>query len=242
MYERFRSSKLAPFIAGILLATMAMFAAVALAQSLGKVGPVTSSDGTTPTFRATRSSSAVVQQSAGKYSEAVLRGNCYWASAGATGQGVNATIGTTAMFALGNPAGSGKRLRIYQVGLGYVSGTLGAATIFHAVNTSSTEAMPTAGTAVTPINALITGPNNSVAKCTFGSTLPATPTAIGALTSTFAELATTANAMQPQVFDIDGSIMVDQGGIWSLAAAGTAGTTPVLTYSVFWEEVALGAE
>lgn len=213
------------------------------AQVQVKVGPTFGGDGTTPFVRGTRAAGLCVQQLSGKYSEAVMRGNCYVSAVTpGTGQAPGTVIGTTAAFTLWNPTGSGKNLRVLRSTAGYVSGTMGAGVLMYAVNVGNSATSPTGGTSVTPTNALLGAKNSAVGLTGFGQTLSASPTAVEALTSMFAELATTANGFQQVVDDIDGRYVVQPGNGISLEAVAAAGTAPLITASFLWEEVTIGQE
>jgi hypothetical protein len=141
------------------------------------------------------------------------------------------------MFTLWNPSGSGRRLKVMRASLGYISGTLGAGTIFYCINNSPTTTLPTGGTAVTPVNCDIGAANNSVAKVGYGQTLPATPTAVRPFASIDAEAA--ASTPGPRIIseDVDGEFVVEPGCGLSLEAAAAAGTSPVMSAGLTWEEV-----
>ena len=230
------------YVVGSLLVA-ALAAGYVLSQQTGKVGPTFGGDGTTPFVRTTRAASLTVQQQSGKYSEAVLRGNVYVATAGATGQAVNTAISTTGMMTLWNPIGSGKNFRVLKTSGGYISGTNGSGIIVYVVNNSGNQASPTGGTAVTPVNCLIGAANNSVAKTGFGQTLASSPTMTEVIASDFAQLATTANGYQIINDDVDGRYIVQPGtGISVEAVNGAGGTTPIMSFSFMWEEVVVGQE
>jgi hypothetical protein len=210
---------------------------------LTHVGPLSSADGTLPILRGTRSGSMVAQQQSGKYAEAVMRGSCYVAAVPpGTGVAPPATLSTTAALSLCNPAGSGKRLRVMGVSIGYISGTLGAGVFILTGNTSASQAAPTSGTSITPTNLLITGGANASGLTRFGSTLPATPTMLEALANVGAFVGGAGSPPTPCYFDLDGRYVVDQGGIISLGSVTGSGTNPLITAAFIWEEIATGSE
>ncbi len=179
----------------------------------------------------------IVGQAHGKYFEAVHRGNCYCASAGATGQAPGTALGATAMFTLWNPSGSGKRLKVMRASLGYISGTLGAGSIFYCASSSPTTTLPTSGTAVTPINCDIGTASSSVAKVGYGQTLPATPTALRPFASLDAALASSVTGFRNVTEDVDGEFVIEPGCGLSLEGVCAAGSTPVMSPGFSWEEV-----
>jgi hypothetical protein len=205
------------------------------------VGPTSTADGAIPPGapRYGKTGESIVSAAHGKYFEAVHRGNVYTGSTAGTGQAPGTAIGTTAAISLWNPLGSGKRLKLMKTSVGYNSGTLGAGAIFYCLNTSPTATLPTGGTAITPTNCDAGAANNSVAKLGFGTTLAAAPTAVRPFASLFAELASTANAMQQLVDDNDGEYVIEPGCGISLQAVAAAGTGPKLDFGFTWEEVAI---
>ena len=208
-----------------------------LSSIVGRVGPITSGEGTTPQTRSGKTGEQIIAQAHGKYYEAVHRGNCYCGSAGATGQNPGTALGTSALFTLWNPQGSGKRLKVMRASLGYISGTLGAGTIFYCVNNNPTTALPSGGTAVTPVNCDIGAANNSVAKVSYGATLPATPTAIRPFASLDAELASSVVGFRSVTEDVDGEFVVEPGCGLSLEGVCASGSSPVVSPGFTWEEV-----
>src|SRR5688572_8102553 len=65
-----------------------------------------------------------------KYWTAVRNGQVFSGAIGAAGLDHGAAIDTTAILSLHTPTGSGKRLVILRASLSYISGTLGAGTLF----------------------------------------------------------------------------------------------------------------
>jgi hypothetical protein len=209
-----------------------------ISSIVNRVGAVTGADGTSQQSRAGKTGEQIVSQAHGKYYEGASRGNVYSACVpAATGVAPGTALGATAAFALQNPKGSGKRLAIKKVSAGYVSGTLGAGAVFHCANTNPAAAQVTGGTAVTPTNNDLGAANNSVAVCQFNTTLPATPTALYPFCNLGAEVAATAVQPQTVTEDVDGAIVVEPGCCWSLEAVAAAGSSPLMTFGVVWEEV-----
>src|SRR5436309_2634152 len=96
------------------------------------VGPSMNSDGALSgpsTIRYAKTGEQTMTQTHGKYYEGSSRGTMFAACEQGTGIAPGTALGTTACFALYNPVGSGKRLVIQKVSLGYKSGTLGAGTM-----------------------------------------------------------------------------------------------------------------
>lgn len=204
-----------------------------------RVGPVSQADGTNPAVRSNKQGAGVVTQAGGKYAEAVGRGNCYAAQTAATGVAPGTALGTTGAFTLGNPKGSGKRLHVMKLGMGYVSGTLGAGVVHIASQADATATAPT-GTAITPRNLNVGAANNAVGLPLTTSTIPTTAASmIGILCSLTAALATT--AVQPYTVekDVDGEIIIEPGCSITLHATAAAGTSPLVTFNATWEEITI---
>src|SRR3954453_1903089 len=162
-----------------------------MSQLLTRVGPTFQADGTTPAVRGGKTGEAVVSQAHGKYAEATTRGNNYQAVIPpGTGCAPGTALATSnVLFTLYNPKGSGKRLVVNRCSLGYISGTLGAGTIFYCTNNDPTQAAPSSGTAITPVNCDLGAANNSVAVPRFNNTIPGAPGALRPFCTLDAELA-----------------------------------------------------
>lgn len=222
-------------IASVLLGT----AGVLYAQTLGegRVGPNYSADGTNPVIRQDRYSCQVVQSAGGKYSEAVVRGNCYSAMTAATGvSAASLTQTTTGQFTLANPTGSNRNCRVLQCTVGYVSGTFGAGNLTYSVNSNPLAAAVT-GTAIVPVNNLVGTANSAAAKPFTTSTLPVAPTPIRNLANIGAWVGTTASPLWNITDDVDGAIVLTPGSAVTVTGTTAAGTTPVIVVSMMWEEL-----
>lgn len=124
--------------------------------------------------------------------------------------------------------------------MGYISGTLGAGTVWHLVNRDPTAAAPT-GTAISEIPAKVTGGvGKGIALTT--ATLAAAPSILRAFASLQASLASTAVAPWQVEEDVDGSIIIPPGCTYSLQATAASGTSPLVAFGVTWEEVPEGAD
>jgi hypothetical protein len=202
------------------------------------VGPTIGADGTPGPSpgRFGKTGESVISQAHGKYYEATSRGNVYAAQTAATGVAPGTALGTTGAFTLSNPKGSGKRLKLMKLSMGYISGTLGAGVVQICVNNDPTAAAPT-GTAITPVNMDVGSANNSVAKPLTTSTLPVAPTAVDILCSLGASLATT--AVQPWLIekDLDGDMVIEPGCSVTLEATAASGSSPLVVFNAIWEEV-----
>ncbi len=211
------------------------------------VGPVLGADGTTPaTGRQSKTGEATVTQAHGKYYEASSRGALFVAAGQGAGTAPGTALGTTAYFALYNPPGSAKRLSIKRVRNGYISGTLGAGTLFHCMNPmaagTALPAKPTGGTALTAYPTDVGNQSGVVAVgLPFVGATVTQPVIYGPICSLFAELASTANGLQQVNEDVDGEIVVEPGYCYQIQAVAAAGTSPLLSPSVVWEEVPIVA-
>jgi hypothetical protein len=149
-------------------------------------------------------------------------------------------IGTTAAFTLYNPIGSGKRLVVNRCSLGYISGTLGAGTLFYCISNNATQPAPTGGTALTPINCDVGLANNSVAVPRAGGTLAANPLVARPFATIDAELATSVYGARTIMDDVDGEFVIEPGCALSIEAVAAAGSTPLVSLGMTWEEIQVG--
>lgn len=226
----------------ILTLMVLVCAGIAIITRCGFVGTRSSADGPGTLgvggVREGKSGEQIIGQAHGKYYEGSSRANAYAAQTAATGVAPGTSIGTTGAYTLSNPKGSGKRLSVQKLSMGYISGTLGAGTVHICVSNDATAAAPT-GTAITPTNLDVGGANNSVAKPLTTSTLPAAPTAIGVLATLQASLASTAVAPFQVEKDIDGEIVLEPGTSLTLVATAAGGSTPLVVFNATWEEVTI---
>jgi hypothetical protein len=174
-------------------------------------------------------------QSHGKYHDAVKRGRVYSGATAATGVAPGTTISTTAAISLYNPVGSGFNLHVLRASMAYVSGTLGAGSVYWLANVLP-GATATTGTAITMVNNLFGGAAG-VGRLLTTATIPA-PTILRPFCGLGASLAST--AVSPwQVFDdVDSEFVVTPGCTLSLHAQAAAGSTPLVIFGMTWEEFA----
>jgi hypothetical protein len=203
-------------------------------QQTGLVGKQSYGDGSQASVRQGRTGELIVQEYHAPLFQVTKEGGVFKAVTGVAGVAPGTALGATAGFALYNPANSGVNLVILSAKLAYISGTLGAGALYWALNNAAAQAAPT-GTAITPLNAN-SSTASAAAKAFTTATLPASPVAFDLFCSLAPLLATT--AVQPFVVeqDIKGGIIVLPGNILSLQAVATAGTAPLVAYSVTWEE------
>jgi hypothetical protein len=179
-----------------------------------KVGPPTGqATGTYIPRRAGAFAEGIVQQAHGKYYEAASRGTVFSAQ-----------------------TGSGKRLAVLKLGMGYVSGTLGAGVV-HVCSSAAADAAPT-GTAITPRNRNVGGSATSVATPFTTATITTNAgKVISVLCSLGASLATTAVQPWDVEKDFDGEIVIEPGYNITIHATAAAGTSPLVVFNALWEEV-----
>jgi len=177
-----------------------------------------------------------VTQRHGKLYQPARDGRIFHAATAATGVAPGTAIGTTAAFTLFNPAGSGVVIAIQKAAMGYISGTLGAGTVWHLVNSNLAEAAPS-GTAIAEKPALVGSGGASKGVALTTATLAVAPTIVRPFCSLQASLASTAVAPWQIQEEVDGAILLPEGGAYSLHATAAAGTSPLVAFGVTWEEI-----
>lgn len=154
-----------------------------------------------------------------------------------TGVATTTTISTTAMYNLHNPSGSGKLLVILSGSLGYVSGTLGAGTVYWVANTAPVVTAPSGGTPITPVKTLVSAAaSGAVALPTFGSTVVA-PSILRPAFVLGAALASTAGIWPVLKDDVLGMFIVGQGCSIGFQSHAAAGSSPLVSPGMVWAEV-----
>ena len=208
------------------------------------VGPILLADGNTPaTGRQGKSGEAIVGQAHGKWFEAASRGVLFGACEQA-GVAPGTALGTTACLALYNPAKSGKRLIVCKTSLGYISGTLGAGTVFHCANikvAGTAVAAPSGGTSLTVYSRNIGGEplvssQDAVGLVRTNCTVTQ-PIAMRPFASLQASLASTAVGPWMLTEDMAGEFVIEPGYCYQLQAIAAAGSTPLVAPGVMWEEI-----
>ena len=194
-----------------------------------RVGPVVATDGATPTARADKTGALVTTDAHGKYMEAVLRGNVFFAANQAAATfSVGLTTTTAVGLIIANPPGSSKLivpLQVEFVNTGVIVGVAGISIRGY----SATAIAHT--TALTVSNALIGSGNAPVGTADSGSALTAAPVVAKLLYSVLST--NTAVISQATVYDLGGSIILPPGTAMAvLASAAITGFA-----SCLWEEV-----
>lgn len=225
----------------VMLALLALVVLIPTVRALVPARGLATAYGTNPdgvNTREDKTLAQVVTQAHGKYAEGVSRQQTFVASIQGTGIAPGTALGTTAFYSLYNPANSGVRVCIQKVRIGYVSGTLGAGVLYHCALATTTQTAPSGGTALTTYTLDVGSGAASKATAIAGATV-VQPVAIGPICSTGAALATTALGFSQVVDDVDGEIWVEPGCTYQIQGVMAAGSTPLMTASVSWEEYPL---
>lgn len=191
-----------------------------------------------PTRRQGQSYEDIVGMAHAKNFEAASAGVLFSACEQGTGIAPGTALGTTALFVLYNPVGSGKRIAIRRVSVGYISGTLGAGTLYHCVKNDPAQTAPSGGTALSvQCNAIgATPPAAGVARV---NATVVTPTAVRPFCTLGAGLASTAGFTMTATDDLDDEFILLPGTTYQLQAVAAAGSTPKVTVGCTWEETPL---
>ncbi len=199
--------------------------------SEGRVGPAFLADGTQNELRLGKDSGLVVMDGHGRYQEAAVRGNLYFACNQA---GIATPVGLATAsknFTLYNPYGSGKNLVLVDI---LVQSQTNAASggLYLVGNLTPTQVAPATNTAETVRNCLLGG-GSGVGLVYNTTTLPATPVIIRPLPGL---VFTTSGMLLGYARDeVAGSIIL-QPGIF-ISIQGSAAFT--LVCSMTWEEVSV---
>jgi len=178
---------------------------------------------------------SVVQQLHGQFYEVAKRGSLFMAATAVTGVAPGTAIGTTAAFALANPAGSEFDLVIAKASMSYLSGTLGIGFVNWIAHRDPAQAIIT-GTAITVVAGRISGVAG-VGRPFTTATVPASGVLTRLAFNLPPMLATTVLGPWRIDDDVQGAIVVAPGTAVSLQATAAAGTTPLVIYGCMWEEV-----
>lgn len=212
-----------------------------------RVGPQSSSDGTTQPVRGTRMGALSTGDAQGSFYEQASRGNIFslmlsaWTSTIAAGNIVGAAAAASTQFALWNPVGSGKNLSLLKFSTWVISGTAPVPPVIHSY---SITAPSIATSVVTPIACNNIGMTAASVAGALSSAAGANLTGSTVLKSLrVANFAVGAGATVPAnlvqgnlVERIDGDIVIPPGTCW-VPTWMAAGTTFLGGYSVTWEEI-----
>ena len=203
----------------------------------GRVGPIVQGDGVYSAARLDKTGAMVVSSAHGKYHEAASRNKLFIASIGVAGVAPGTALSTSPALILWNPTASGILVSIKQVWVGYVSGTLGAGMLVHSRNASQVAA-PTGGTALVPVCGNLNGVVGTAQAFT-GSTISATSTLVRPSMSMGAALASSVDFPSVVMDEVDGGIAIPAGVAWCYQGIAAAGTSPLLSLAVVYEEIAI---
>ena len=204
----------------------------------GKVGPQVLGDGAVTALRLNRDGALAVQCIHGDFFEAAYRNQQWTACTLPAGVAPGTVLSTTPPLTLWNPPVSGKCLVIIKAFMGYISGTLGAGTVnwIQSAVAGNQPAQPTTGTVLVARSNYIGNAAASVGVAQQGATVATTPVCFRPCWTFGAMVIST--AVQPvQVVELtDGDILVGPGNFVGLHAIAAVGTSPLIQYSVTWEE------
>lgn len=205
--------------------------------AMGKVGPNISGDGVFAAGRLDKTGANVSTNGHGWWHESTSRGKVFVASIGVAGVAPGTALSTSPALILWNPTASGIAVSILQVFVGYVSGTLGAGMLVHSYNPSQATA-PSGGTALTPACALL-NTSSGTAKAYTGSTISATSVLLRPSMTMGAALASSVAFPSLVMDEVGGGIVIPAGAAWCYQGIAAAGTTPLLSLAVVYEEITL---
>jgi len=195
----------------------------------GKVGEQTLSNGSAGPIRIDKTG-ALVTSSYGKYAEAVLQGKVFVAAN-------QAKVAVTADFATSytglvveNPAGSGKNL--IMIGFSYAAEEAIATAVGIGLMTGADAG--DAAAVIVPRNRLTGGPA-SIAVVDNACTLTGTPVLEQLITTAWTEATTAGTLAQPNVVDLDGSLVITPG--YYVAVMATAAVAASMLFGFMWIEI-----
>lgn len=191
-------------------------------------------DGDLAIARLGRDGEIITDPAHGEFYEAVSRNGVYYACTAVAGVVPGTSLSTTAAFWLHNPIDSGVLLVLLACSVGYLSGTLGAGTIFLTSHTGKPVANPT-GTAIVPKKTRLAGGSSSGQALAFTTATVTTQIAIRPMCS-FGAFVGAEWVPQTAKDQINGEIIVGPGFGVGLHAIATAGTTPKVLLGMTWEE------
>lgn len=198
------------------------------------VGGQKAGDGARVLGRAGRSGDLIVSELHGRYYEQALRGNIFtsYVATVATSAPATATIGNMVW----NPPGSGVYLSILKWTSQIVATSASTTGIVLAGGYQTTT--PTSTTAATFTGKTLVNQQTAVlgqAKAYSIATVLVAPLVLVVLHHNTAAIATTGEDVIAG--DLEGSIVVDEGGFVTMAALGAAAAASAHTSSLMWEEI-----
>lgn len=198
-----------------------------------RVGPITGSDGAVNPQRADKTGATVCTDAHGRYTEAALRGNLYFAS---NSIGVATTAGRSATAAgliVYNPTGSGVNAALIDVTVQSTVDPAADAAVWLVATQALNQAAPTSVTALEVRNAMLGGSCGRVVAYS-AATLAAIPNIIKPLQGV--TFGTAVGITQVYVKDeLAGSLVLPP----SMAVAIEASSAITVVASMLWEEIPL---
>ena len=197
--------------------------------------------GASGTLRGDYSGALCTTDAHARFQEAVLNGRCFYAMTAAAGVAPGTAASTTSAFTLYNPIGSAVMLAVWALSIGRVSGTIGAGYIAWMFDPKQPGAAPPTGTAIIPRNALLSGAQAQTGQGQplTTATLANAPTQIRVAANTSQEVVgtTAADPFGNLLDPVEGQLIVPPGHALSLQGVAAAGTTPLVVFSVLYEEI-----
>lgn len=196
----------------------------------GKQGRQSLGSGVSGPLRLDGAGALVTSGYFGKYAEATLQGKVFVAAN-------QAKVAVTADFAttytglvVENPAGSGKNL--IMIGFSYAAEEAVATAVGLGLMTGADAG--DAAAAIVPRNRLKGNGTVSVAIVDNGCTLVGTPVLEQLITTAWAEATTAGTLAQPNVIDLDGSLIITPG--YYVAVMATAAVAASMLFGFMWIE------
>jgi len=206
-----------------------------------RIGPQAIADGNLTFLRGDKTGAQVVTDAHGRYTEAVLRGNCFITAVKSATVTVTTDISplpaTTGRSLLGvfNPATSGKNLVVLKIGIATVSGTPGGPFYLDYIAAPSGIV---AGIGGVPTNLLTLLAAGSVTRTLNAQVVAQTVVAV--MLRPLGGLAAVAAGAGVYSIDEDvGGLIVVPPGAALVVSAHAVGTTHVISGYMAWEEIAI---
>jgi hypothetical protein len=208
-----------------------------MTQLQGTIGAVTgTAAGQSHAARMNRSGGWLTASIAGRFQEAVLRGNCYGVSNVAGIQTQAGLSATTPALTLYNPLGSGKNAIIWYASAHFAVANAAAAAVWLAANTNVAAAAATGTLTTTHRNMLLGAANNPGVVPLLAATLPAAPVGVMILGMGLTGAITVETTAKQVGGWIDGAVVMSPGTCISIQTSSQSGVAG-LWCSYIWEEV-----
>lgn len=192
-------------------------------------------NGVQAAMRGDSTGAGVFAQAHGEWADASVNSRVMVVSNAVAGVAPGTAFSATPPMALWNPPGSGFNLSILKATMGYVSGTLGIGQVYYAYWPSQTG-VPSTGTELTPICTSIGFPRG-VGRAFTGSTLAGTVLVAKPAFLLPPMLATSVFPITNIFDEVRGEFTVPPGAVFALQAIAAAGSTPLVTFGLTWEEI-----